>query len=107
MKSSIAGNGLQLEQLAEGGHSAVILTRQRAAVVLSAVALSATVAGARILPSAYPIRRAAAMARTGSDVLIVPSRASFLADDQLGYVQSADFQYLTGLHELAGAVLVL
>jgi Xaa-Pro aminopeptidase len=47
------------------------------------------------------------MARTGSDVLIVPSRASFLADDQLGYVQAADFQYLTGLDELVGAVLVL
>src|SRR5262249_17067589 len=58
-------------------------------------------------PSAYPIRRAAAIAHTGSDVLIVPSRASFLADDQLGYAQAADFQYLTGLDELVGAVLVL
>jgi Xaa-Pro aminopeptidase len=47
------------------------------------------------------------MARAGSDVLIVPSRASFLGDDQLGYVQAADFQYLTGLDELVGAVLVL
>lgn len=80
---------------------------RRAAVVLFAVALTATVARAQIQPSAYPIRRGAAMARIGSDVLIVPSRASFLADDQLGYVQAADFQYLTGLDELVGAVLVL
>jgi Xaa-Pro aminopeptidase len=76
-------------------------------LLLFAIALSATLARAQILPSAYPIRRAAALARTGSDVLIVPSRASFLADDQLGYVQAADFQYLTGLDELVGAVLVL
>ena len=47
------------------------------------------------------------MARIGSGVLIVPARASFLADDQLGYVQAADFQHLTGLDELVGAVLVL
>ena len=47
------------------------------------------------------------MAGVGSGVLIVPARASFLADDQLGYVQTADFQYLTGLDELVGAVLVL
>jgi Xaa-Pro aminopeptidase len=79
----------------------------RAAAVLFAVALSATMARAQIPPSAYPIRRAAAMPRIASDVLIVPSRASFLADDQLGYAQAADFQYLTGLDELVGAVLVL
>jgi hypothetical protein len=47
------------------------------------------------------------MARIGGGVLIVPARASFLADDQLGYVQAPDFQYLTGLDELVGAVLVL
>jgi hypothetical protein len=41
------------------------------------------------------------------DMLIVPSRVSFLADDQLGFVQAADFQSLTGLDDLIGAVLVL
>jgi Xaa-Pro aminopeptidase len=77
------------------------------AVAALAVALSASVARAQIPASAYPARRAAAMARLAGDVLIVPARASFLADDQLGYVQAADFQYLTGLDELVGAVLVL
>jgi Xaa-Pro aminopeptidase len=47
------------------------------------------------------------MAGISGDMLIVPARASFLADDQLGFVQAADFQYLTGLDELVGAVLVL
>jgi Xaa-Pro aminopeptidase len=72
-----------------------------------AAALGASVARAQIPASAYPPRRAAAIARVGADVLIVPSRASFLADDQLGFVQAADFQYLTGLEDLVGAVLVL
>jgi hypothetical protein len=57
---------------------------------LFAVALSATMARPQIRPSAYPIRRAAAIARTGTDVLIAPSRASFLADDQQGYVQARE-----------------
>jgi Xaa-Pro aminopeptidase len=47
------------------------------------------------------------MARIGGAVLVVPARASFLSDDQLGFVQAPDFQYLTGLDELIGAVLVL
>ena len=62
---------------------------------------------AQIPASAYPARRAAALARIGGDLLIVPARASFLADDQMGFVQAADFQYLTGLEEQVGAVLVL
>ena len=80
---------------------------RRAVTVSLAAALGATVALAQIPASAYPVRRAAAMARIAGDVLIVPARASFLADDQLGFVQAADFQYLTGLDELVGAVLVL
>jgi Xaa-Pro aminopeptidase len=71
------------------------------------VALAATTMSAQIPASAYPARRAAAIARIGGDLLIAPARASFLADDQLGFVQAADFQYLTGLDELVGAVLVL
>src|SRR6185295_5134745 len=82
------------------------MTRHVTAAVL-AVALGAPAASAQIPASAYPARRAAALARLGTGVLIVPARASFLADDQLGYVQAADFQYLTGLDELVGAVLVL
>ena len=62
---------------------------------------------AQIPSSSYPARRAAAVARIGRDVLIAPARASFLADDQLGFVQAADFQYFTGLDDLIGAVLVL
>jgi Xaa-Pro aminopeptidase len=72
-----------------------------------ALALAAPTAGAQIPGSAYLARRAAAMAGIKGDMLIVPSRASFLADDQLGFVQAADFQYLTGLDDLIGAVLVL
>jgi Xaa-Pro aminopeptidase len=76
------------------------------AVVLL-IAIGAAALRAQIPMSAYPNRRAAALARVGTDVLIVPARASFPADDQLGFVQAADFQYLTGLEELVGAVLVL
>jgi Xaa-Pro aminopeptidase len=82
--------------------------RVRLAIVsVLAVALGTSMARAQIPASAYPARRAAAMARIGGDLLIVPARGSFLADDQLGFVQAADFQYLTGLEELVGAVLVL
>ena len=72
-----------------------------------AAALIATTAGAQIPASAYPARRAAALSAIRGSLLIVPARASFLADDQLGFVQTADFQYLTGLGEIVGAVLVL
>lgn len=82
-------------------------THARTALVLLAVALGGARPQAQIPATAYPVRRAAALARIGGDVLIVPARASFLADDQLGFVQAADFQYLTGLDELVGAVLVL
>lgn len=75
--------------------------------LLALFALSAVPLSAQIPSSAYPARRAAAIAAIRGDVLLVPSLASFLADDQLGFVQAADFQYLTGLQELVGAVLVL
>src|SRR5262245_5066010 len=71
------------------------------------VLLTAAALGAQIPASTYPARRVAALSRIGGDLLIAPSRASFLADDQLGFQQAADFQYLTGLDELIGAVLVL
>ena len=69
--------------------------------------LRAETAFAQIPASAYPERRASALGRAGSDVIVIPSRASFLADDQLGFVQAGDFQYLTGLADQIGAVLVL
>ena len=53
-----------------------------------------------------PSAGAAALSAMRGDLLIVPARASFLADDQLGFVQTADFQYLTGIGEVVGAVLV-
>jgi Xaa-Pro aminopeptidase len=74
---------------------------------LAAGVLTSTTASAQIPSSAYPARRAAALAAIAGDVLIVPARASFLADDQLGFTQTADFQYLTGLDDVVGAVLVL
>src|SRR5262245_44055518 len=68
---------------------------------------SAAAVSAQIPSSSYPARRAAALSRIGTDLLIVPARASFLADDPLGFVQAADFQYLTGLDQTVGGVLVL
>jgi Xaa-Pro aminopeptidase len=76
-------------------------------VGLLAIAIGTSAVDAQIPAQAYPARRKAALARLGADVLIVPARASFLGDDQLGFVQAPDFQYLTGLDELIGAVLVL
>lgn len=84
-----------------------MLNRIVAAALMLAGAGGAGAVGAQISRNAHAERRAAALARIGSDLLVVPARASFLADDQLGYVQAADFQYLTGLDELVGAVLVL
>jgi Xaa-Pro aminopeptidase len=80
---------------------------RRPVITLIVAMLAAGSLRAQIPPSAYPARRQAAVSRIGGDVLIVPSRGSFLADDQLGFVQAADFQYLTGLDDLIGAVLVV
>ncbi|HEY2150334.1 MAG TPA: aminopeptidase P N-terminal domain-containing protein [Vicinamibacterales bacterium] len=80
---------------------------RRICIGILAIAFAATTANAQIPASAYPARRAAALSAIAGDLLIVPARASFLADDQLGFVQAGDFQYLTGLDELVGAVLVL
>src|SRR5262245_24082575 len=74
---------------------------------LAAAALTALAVHPKIPESAYPSRRAAVVARLGSDVLIVPGRSSFQEDDQLGFRQAPSFQYLTGLDSLVGAVLVI
>ena len=78
-----------------------------AAAMAVMIAACPTVARAQVSPAAYPLRRAAALERVGADLLIGPARASFLADDQLGFVQAADFQYLTGIDDLVGGVLLL
>ncbi|MFN8058567.1 MAG: aminopeptidase P N-terminal domain-containing protein [Vicinamibacterales bacterium] len=63
---------------------------------------------AQTIPSAtYAARRAAALGRLGSQLLIVPSLGSFKQDDQALFLQTANFLYLTGERELVGAVLVL
>jgi Xaa-Pro aminopeptidase len=77
------------------------------AAIAIALAGSITTAAAQIGPTAYAARRIAVLAKLGADVMIVPARASFLADDQLGFMQAPDFQYLTGLDSQVGAVLVL
>jgi Xaa-Pro aminopeptidase len=74
---------------------------------LAAAVLVSITVRAQVPASTYPARRAAALTAIAGDVLIVPARASFLADDQLGFTQAGDFQYLTGLDEVVGAVLVL
>ena len=76
----------------------------RATLLAAVLALPAA---AQVPTTAYATRRALALARAGDDVIVVPSRASFLADDQMGFVQAADFQYLTGLDDQVGDVLVL
>ena len=72
-----------------------------------AVSLCTATADAQIPASTYGTRRAAALARLGGDILIVPARASFLEADQRGFIQAPDFQYLTGLDNRVGSVLVL
>jgi Xaa-Pro aminopeptidase len=54
----------------------------------------------------YRARRAAVFQRLGNRALIVPSQAAFALDDQVGFQQATDFQYLTGIDHLVGAVLV-
>ena len=76
-------------------------------VTIFAAFVTAVPAFAQIPASAYYARRVAVLERLGSDVMIVPARGSFLYDDQMGYVQAPDFQYLTGLAEQVGAVLLL
>ena len=63
----------------------------------------------RPVPAAarHAARRASALERLGARLLLVPSRESFKGDDQAGFKQATDFQYLTGLSELVGGVLAL
>jgi Xaa-Pro aminopeptidase len=77
------------------------------ALVIAAISTAAASAYAQIPESAYQARRGAVLAKLGRDILIVPARGSFLSDDEMGFVQAPDFQYLTGLAEQVGAVLVL
>ena len=74
------------------------------AIALHVAALSSL--DAQIPESAYAARRVAVLTRLAGQILIVPARSSFLHDDQMGYVQAPDFQYLTGLDQQVGAVLV-
>ena len=62
---------------------------------------------AQIPAATYPARRAAALARLGRDILIVPARASLMGADQAAFLQAPDFQYLTGLENVLGSILVL
>ncbi len=84
----------------------MISRRAGPALALGGLLLGAG-AQAQLPGATYPARRVMALERAGNDLIVVPSRASFLADDQLGFVQAADFQYLTGLDDMVGAVLVL
>ncbi len=78
----------------------------RACLALATLAVAPTSAHAQVSESAYRTRRIAVLTRLASNMLIVPARASFFYDDQMGYVQAPDFQYLTGLDQQVGAVLV-
>ena len=86
------------------------MMNRRGRGILAAVALLGAVPVAR--PSSAPAdqyqrRRAAAMERLDGRILIVPSQGAFKSDDQAGFQQTTDFQYLTGLGDLVGAVLIL
>ena len=85
------------------------MTLARRSTLLGAVVCAAAsqALAAQIPAVAFAQRRTAVQDRAGTDVVVIPSRASFLADDQLGFVQASDFQYLTGLSDQVGAVLVI
>ena len=87
-------------------HRARIQGRYRHVLAVTLLAIGARLP-AQIPASAYYARRVAVLERLGKDVMLVPARGSFLYDDEMGYVQAADFQYLTGLAEQVGAVLLL
>jgi Xaa-Pro aminopeptidase len=81
-------------------------------IPLIGAALAILVPAAALAPPApsepdYRARRAAAFERLGNRGLIVPSQAAFSLDDQVGFQQATDFQYLIGIDHLVGAVLVL
>jgi Xaa-Pro aminopeptidase len=76
-------------------------------ILLVALVGCSTFLPAQISASAYYTRRVAALEQLGNNVMIVPARNAFLFDDQMGYMQAPDFQYLTGLDQQIGAVLVL
>jgi Xaa-Pro aminopeptidase len=79
----------------------------RALIAATFATIATRPASAQIPESAYYARRVAALSKLGADLLIVPARGSFLADDQMGYMQAPDFEYLTGLDSQVGAVLVI
>lgn len=65
-------------------------------------------AGAQDVPAgAYAGRRAAALRQLEGRLLLVPSALSYMTDDQPGFKQATDFQYLSGLSAVVGAVLAL
>jgi len=77
------------------------------ATALLVIGICAGQIAAQIPASTYAARRTAAIRRLGADLLVVPARGAFAEADQRGFVQAPDFQYLTGLEELVGSVLVL
>lgn len=76
---------------------------------LTAASLAAaSPASAQDVPAtAYSARRAAALRQLQGRLLLVPSALSYMTDDQPGFKQATDFQYLSGLSALVGAVLAL
>lgn len=80
-------------------------------VALQLTALEVTVpiaAASQEAPLApYVARRAAALRQLQGRLLLVPSALSYMTDDQPGFKQATDFQYLSGLSALVGAVLAL
>ena len=79
------------------------------ALLLCIVSLSGPASSlpAQIPTSTYDARHTAVLSKLGPDVMLVPARGSFLFDDQMGFMQAPDFQYLTGMSEQIGAVLLL
>ncbi len=85
--------------------------RLRSAVVLIGVALcgAGSIAAAQTTPAAmdHRARRQRALEPLGPRLLLVPSQQSFKGDDQAGFKQATDFQYLTGISDVVGAVLAI
>ena len=70
-------------------------------------AIPALLAQASASAMDHRARRQRVLDPLGTRLLIVPSQQSAKTDDQAGFKQATDFQYLTGISDVVGAVLVI
>jgi Xaa-Pro aminopeptidase len=85
--------------------------RLRSAVLLIGVALCGqiSIVAAQAPPASMDFRahRQRVLEPLGPRLLLVPSQQAYKGDDQAGFKQATDFQYLTGISDVIGAVLAI